>query len=212
MNINEIIAVYDGDTTITGNLRKLFPNVSFPHDRPNTQWLSDNNVYMIESKLFDSASEKSTKVEPYYESGHVYDNIVENKTVQEIDDDATLLLNDEKTAKKVLIDSIFYTKITDGFNFEGNNFRIDDFYFQLIVGGIGRFTNASSFNPIGYWWSASNTKITMTYTKVKEFFNAAFDYKLSLLDRQQNLYLLVNSSISVEEIEAIDHTLGWPSN
>ena len=56
-----------------GEIRQLFPNVSFTSDGPDQQFLAENGVVeVIKDRAFNSASEKLDFCPPYIEDGKVY--------------------------------------------------------------------------------------------------------------------------------------------
>jgi hypothetical protein len=77
----------DNEVEEVGELKALFPNVSFPANGPNSDWYTENNVMSVTIGLsFDPTEKKQERVDPYISDGVVY-------TVRLVD-----LTNDEKTA------------------------------------------------------------------------------------------------------------------
>ncbi len=77
----------DNEIEEVGELKALFPNVSFPANGPNSDWYTENNVMSVTVGLsFDPTKQKQESVDPYIDDGVVY-------TVRLVD-----LTNDEKTA------------------------------------------------------------------------------------------------------------------
>lgn len=70
--------VKDGSIEKFGQLNDVFPNVSFPFDGPNDEFLSENNAYKV-IEMFDHDSAKTQLVycEPYVKDNQVY--MVEEK-------------------------------------------------------------------------------------------------------------------------------------
>lgn len=61
-----------------GQLNEVFPNVSFPFDGPNDEFLAENNAQkVLEMFEHDSAKVKLVYCEPYVKDGKVY--MVEEK-------------------------------------------------------------------------------------------------------------------------------------
>ena len=77
----------DNEIEEVGELKALFPNVSFPANGPNSDWYTENNVMSVTVGLsFDPTKQKQESVAPYINDGVVY-------TVRLVD-----LTDDEKTA------------------------------------------------------------------------------------------------------------------
>ena len=77
----------DNEIEEVGELKALFPNVSFPANGPNADWYTENNVMSVTVGLsFDPAEKKQEQADPYISDGVVY-------TVRLVD-----LTSDEKTA------------------------------------------------------------------------------------------------------------------
>lgn len=57
---------------VVDRVSALFPNVSFPPEGPNADWLAANGCYVVSHKTYDSAIEKAVRVEPYLENGEVF--------------------------------------------------------------------------------------------------------------------------------------------
>lgn len=84
-----LVAKINADNEIeeVGELKSLFPNVSFPANGPNSDWYTENNVMSVTVGLsFDPTKQKQESVDPYINDGVVY-------TVRLVN-----LTNDKKTA------------------------------------------------------------------------------------------------------------------
>lgn len=81
-----IVAIVNNDTIEqTGELSVLFPNVSFPPNGPEAEWMAANNVMQVNYfKPHDRNTEKLVSAEPYLEDGSVYAMTVEPLTADEI--------------------------------------------------------------------------------------------------------------------------------
>ena len=80
-----VAIVNDGAIADTGKLKDLFPNTSFPKSGPNDEWMTENNVQLvINTKSYDSATQKLNTVAAYIEDGVVYDVEVVDLTAEEI--------------------------------------------------------------------------------------------------------------------------------
>lgn len=80
-----VAIVNDGAIADTGKLKDLFPNTSFPAAGPNDEWMTENNVQLvINTKSYDSATQKLEVVDPYLDGGTVYDVNVVDLTADEI--------------------------------------------------------------------------------------------------------------------------------
>ena len=80
-----VAIVNDGVIADTGKLKDIFPNTSFPAAGPNDEWMTENNVQLvINSKSYDSATQKLEVVDPYLDGGTVYDVNVVDLSADEI--------------------------------------------------------------------------------------------------------------------------------
>lgn len=79
------IVVNDG-IEAHGDIRVLFPHVSFPPSGPEEQWLEDNNIKPVTYwKSHDLLTEKLVPCDPYLEDGEVYAVEVEPYTEEELE-------------------------------------------------------------------------------------------------------------------------------
>ena len=69
----QIAIIKDNAIETMGEHKKLFPNVGFPGGQPTDSWMSENSVMPVTLfRSYNPLTEKSTKVDPYIESGVVY--------------------------------------------------------------------------------------------------------------------------------------------
>jgi len=211
MNNNQKVAVYkDGILTI-GTLKSLFPNVSFPTTGPNADWIVDNNVYRIKTKAFTN-TQKSIMVEPYFEAGSVYTNMVIDKTKKEIADELVAILNENKEYKKTAVMLKYSQLVTIGFIYEGNTYQIDDQAQGNMVATQARFNKGKANSHGGYWRDKDNVKHTMDDAAVQLLFDAAFQYKSDLIRHMHDLKDVIDATRDESELAAVDINAGWPAN
>ena len=69
----QIAKIKDNKVEEIGEHKALFPNVGFPGGLPTESWMSENSVMPVTVfRPYNGLTEKSTKVDPYIESGVVY--------------------------------------------------------------------------------------------------------------------------------------------
>lgn len=68
----------------TGSIQELFPNTSFTASGPNANFLAENGVVeLVKTLSYTSPTQKLVSVEPYIDSGKVYNVKVESTTTDE---------------------------------------------------------------------------------------------------------------------------------
>jgi hypothetical protein len=84
---------------IVDELRRFFPNTSFPASGPSDEFLAENNMYRVNTfKPHDQGTHKLVSSTPYIEDGWAYTVAVEDKTAEE------LAAHNEAIAAKVRAD------------------------------------------------------------------------------------------------------------
>ena len=69
----QIAIIKDNAVEKVGEHKALFPNVGFPGGLPTESWMTENSVMPVTVfRAYNGLTEKSTKVDPYIESGVVY--------------------------------------------------------------------------------------------------------------------------------------------
>lgn len=78
--------VKNGIIEKTGELRELFPNVSFSVTGPNEDWCTDNGVYLVdfEDPEYDSKTSRIETCSPYYDGVGVKGKRVVAKSAEDI--------------------------------------------------------------------------------------------------------------------------------
>jgi len=114
-----VAKIIDDRIEVIGEHKKLFPNVSFPKNGPDDDWLNQHSVKIVSIyKEYDKATQKlETVEEPYIEGDFVYAVKVVNLTSQEKSDIANtqnLMMSTEKrnTRNSLLLDTD-WTQMTD---------------------------------------------------------------------------------------------------
>lgn len=214
MSLKTIIAKYDGETVVTGTLQSLFPRVSFPSTGPDQDWRTAHGIYDIQTKPHTS-NQISTSVTPYYESGAVYNNVVTDKTEEQIYNDTmsefASALALAKSAKMNSILSVYYTKEEDGFRYNGVVYQINNAAQNNMVATQARFNRGIVNSHGGYWRGKDNVKYYMTDEEVQVLFDLSFQYKSSLIRNLHDLKDDLLGSETLEEVNAIDEYAGWPA-
>lgn len=109
-----VAIVNDNTIEQTGELSALFPNVSFPPNGPEPEWMAANNVVQVNYfKPHDRNTEKLVPADPYLEDGSVYAMTVEPLTADEIAAryDATMAGN--KVIRNRMLAECDWTQLAD---------------------------------------------------------------------------------------------------
>jgi hypothetical protein len=73
---------------IVDEVRRFFPNTSFPTSGPSDEFLEENEAYRVNTfKPHDQRTQKVVPCDPYIEDGWAYTVAVEDKTEEELDAD-----------------------------------------------------------------------------------------------------------------------------
>jgi hypothetical protein len=73
---------------IVDEVRRFFPNTSFPTSGPSDEFLAENEAYRVNTfKPHDQRTQKVVSCDPYVEDGWAYTVAVEDKTQEELDAD-----------------------------------------------------------------------------------------------------------------------------
>lgn len=97
-----LIAKINGNTVEqVSDYRVMFPEVSFPSQGPDLDWLKENSALPVTVfKSYDSATEKLAQVAPYIEGDEVFTVAVEAKSAEEIA--AEVLIAKEKLQSSIV--------------------------------------------------------------------------------------------------------------
>ena len=79
----QVVTVKDNKVDKAGELKDLFKNVSFAGGVPDNDWLTENNVLLLEILTHDPATQKSESADPYIKDGKAYLNTVTDLTTEE---------------------------------------------------------------------------------------------------------------------------------
>ena len=91
-----VARVEHGEIKETGDIRKMFPNISFPAAGPTKEFLREHSLTRVVKQIsYDGDRECLKKTAPYFNDGAVYTCKTEPLTEQEI--------ADVKSKKKLLI-------------------------------------------------------------------------------------------------------------
>lgn len=88
----QIAIIENSQIVETGDIRNLFPNVSFPETGVDISFLEDNSAVEVVNWISCTESQKLETVEPYLENGKVYTVRVTEKSSAEIQQENTLEL------------------------------------------------------------------------------------------------------------------------
>ena len=73
---------------VVDDIRRFFPNTSFPKNGPSDEFLLENQAYRVNTfKSYNERTEKLVSCDAYIEDGWAYTIRIENKTEEEIETD-----------------------------------------------------------------------------------------------------------------------------
>ena len=109
-----IVNLGQNTVTSTGSIKELFPNTSFTTTGPNADFLTENNVVeLVETLTYTSPTQKLVSVEPYIDSGKVYNVKVESTTADEQSALNTTQWQIVRTERNVLLERTDWRAATD---------------------------------------------------------------------------------------------------
>lgn len=100
--------VQSGDTSV------LFSDICFPETGLDSQWMIDNDVFIINHyKNHNTESEKLIPVDPYIEDGEVFSVKIESLTAEELNNRRIQLSNQIRNQRNSLLVQTDWTSLTD---------------------------------------------------------------------------------------------------
>lgn len=114
-----VAKIIDNRVEVIGEHKKLFPNVSFPKNGPDDDWLNQNSVKKVSIfKEHDRTTQKLETVDdPYIEGDFVYTIQVVDLTSQEQSDYAntqnSITSSQKREQRNKLLSDTDWTQITD---------------------------------------------------------------------------------------------------
>jgi hypothetical protein len=91
----------------------MFPNVSFPNGIPDEDYLINQGCTFVTTTLPHSSTQKLIQVEPYIEGGQVFNIIIQDKSLDEIQADTTLESTTVRRMRNILLLESDWTQIPD---------------------------------------------------------------------------------------------------
>lgn len=114
-----------------------------------------------------------------------------------------------KSEKISAINSLYVEKIKTGMVFEGNTYQIRDMDRQNMNDVYTKLADGQSNPHGGVWRDMSNTFRVMNDAKVKEFIDAVFAYRLSLLQALWTHKDNIRGMTRSEDVIDYDITADW---
>lgn len=105
--------------------------------------------------------------------------------------------------------TVYYSKVSGGFTFEGNLYQIRDIDRINMVSVMADFNGGATNAHGGFWRTMDNQMIAMTDAKVQEFILAAKAYVASLFQSNWTHADAINALTDISAVEAYDVTTGW---
>jgi hypothetical protein len=91
----------------------MFPNVSFPNGIPDEDFLIIHGCVFVNSTLPHSSTQKLIQVEPYLDGEQVFNMIVQDKSLDEIQNDVALESMNIRRMRNILLLESDWTQIPD---------------------------------------------------------------------------------------------------
>jgi hypothetical protein len=99
---------------IVDELRRFFPNTSFPATGPTAEFLAEGGVYRVNTfKPHDQVTQKLVSCDPYIEDGWAYTVAVEDKTADELAADTASLSAKIRAERNRRLSESDWTQILD---------------------------------------------------------------------------------------------------
>jgi hypothetical protein len=106
--------VINNNVEVTGTLQQLFPNVSFPSQEIDLDFITANNLYEVKSyEVFDSGLYKLVDTEPYFENGVVYSYRIVPKTAEDFAIENDSASNFIREQRNQLLKESDWTQVAD---------------------------------------------------------------------------------------------------
>lgn len=121
-------------------------------------------------------------------------------------------INELKAEKIAEVNSIIQQKIMDGLVFENNTYQIRDSDRQNMNDVYTKLADGQSNPHGGAWRNMNNQMVPMNDTKVKQFIDAVFLYRLQLLQALWTHKDNINEITRSEDVIDYDVTTGYPQN
>lgn len=137
----------------------------------------------------------------FVDIGYLYNNEIFTKPIPSID-----VLKSEKISS---LNSLYAEKIAAGIVFETNTYQIRDQDRQNMNDVYTKLADGQTNPHGGVWRDASNTFRTMNDAKVKEFIDAVFAYRLSLLQALWTHKDNIRGMTRSEDVIDYDITANW---
>lgn len=115
-----------------------------------------------------------------------------------------LNLEIEKSARIAEIKALKLEKINDGITFNSHVYQSDD---CSLINTTAAATNG---NVTRLWYDKANIVHELSLEDIQAVRNLIIDRRNSCMIRKQELIDLVNGSTSIEKINNIDISIGWP--
>lgn len=109
----KIAIIQDNQIIQHGEHIVLFPNVSFPINHIDSEWLTENNAVLVNSYKTTSDDEKLLFVEPYLDGSEVYDVQVVQKNQTDLDTEIAQTADIARYGRNSLLKDSDWTQTPD---------------------------------------------------------------------------------------------------
>lgn len=199
----KVAIVANNQVSQEGLFSDLFPGQPLP---VNSQWLTDNSVYLPVAPPYDSNTQR-VQTPPVYDSyeDKVFTGTVVNKS------DAERIA--ELKSKKLSFIRSKKSELQNGrLAYGGRIFQID-LASRVTISGAVNMLGIGITNPHGgAWTDVSNIDLAMDDNGLKTFAATVGAFYAAVHDHKQSLQSQIEAATTLAEVTAIDETAGWPDN
>jgi hypothetical protein len=188
------------------NVRKLFPNVSFPINLPYQYQIGQYIKYSKTSKPSANTDQKVVEVTPIKQNGAW----IQQWEVQNLPSDTVISRLKEK--KKTEVAAELSMRINGDVYHENNAFQLGNGGRKNMSDTLSVISSGIANAHGGYWRSKDNTKVPFNDQEVISLFVSAYAYGANCIRHSHDLKDQINNANTVSAVETINVSGGWPNN
>lgn len=191
----KVALVENGAVIAHGTCASIYPRNSFPAQMTEGQAQADFGLYTIERKAV-GAYQTNVPVDPYLQMGSVYDNQVQDMTVDE-----------RKAVMRRELQAQFVTHRDKGVTVNGARIQTNHDAQQELEALVGKLTRDGGTQKIR---TREGVTITADLAAAMALRDAVAAHISAVWDNDATLGEAITNATTHADLDAIDVTAGWP--
>jgi len=188
------------------NVRKLFPNVSFPRKLPYQYQIGQYIKYSKTTKPSTNTDQTVVEVTPIKQNGAW----IQQWELQDLPSNTVLSMIKQK--KKQEIATELSLRINGDVYYGNSAFQLGNDGRKNMSDTLSVLSSGTPNAHGGYWRSKDNVKVPFNDQEVISLFVSAYAYGANCIRHSHDLKDQINNANTVSAVETINVSGGWPNN